>query len=53
MKKNNNKENKKPSAERVLRWLGETNDFVNKFLSPKERLNWKKVKNQPIKRPLT
>jgi hypothetical protein len=46
--------NKSPiplSAERILQWLEEANQFARMFLSPAELLKWEKVKNQPSKRP--
>jgi hypothetical protein len=40
-----------PSAERILQWLEEANQFARMFLSPEELLRWEKIKNQPSKQP--
>ncbi|MFH1386483.1 MAG: hypothetical protein ABIH50_02335 [bacterium] len=40
-----------PSAERILQWLEEANQFARMFLSPEKLLKWEKVKNQQSKQP--
>jgi len=49
MKHKSSKKSQPISAERILKWLTEANQFVQQFLSKKEQLKWKKIKNQAPK----